>query len=187
MAHAVGHCSGFNNKRRKRLMKRTLSRYLAGTAIVGALIASGCGGGQNDAASPSAEPAQAAPQSAGEAVAPEATTETTAADTQEAAGEGDPARGKRVFVKCMACHSATKGENRAGPSLYKIVGAPAGQAANFNYSPAITSSGLVWTEDVLAAYLENPAKYLPGNKMFFPGLPSAQDRADVILYLKSLD
>ena len=45
------------------------------------------------------------------------------------------------------------------------------------------SSGLTWTDKHLFAYLANPGKHIPGNKMSFAGLPSDQDRANVIAYL----
>lgn len=102
-----------------------------------------------------------------------------------AAGDGDATKGRRVFAKCMACHTVQDGQNRVGPSLYGIIGAPAGSKDGFNYTDAIANSGIIWTEDVMFAYLENPMEYLPGTRMIFPGLPAAQDRADVIAYLKS--
>lgn len=121
-------------------------------------------------------------------VAPEGAVVPAAAAGGEdyAAFTGDATAGKRVFVKCLACHVVVAGQNRVGPSLYGIVGRPAGSIANFAYSPANKNSGIVWTEDVMFAYLKNPQAYIPGTKMVFPGLPSGQDRADVIAYLKSV-
>jgi cytochrome c len=98
---------------------------------------------------------------------------------------GDAAKGKRVFVKCMSCHTVQAGQNRVGPTLYGIVGRDAGTVDGFAYSDANKNSGITWTEPVMFAYLENPQEYIPGTKMIFPGLPSEQDRADVIAYLKS--
>ncbi|MEO1252784.1 MAG: cytochrome c family protein [Pseudomonadota bacterium] len=98
---------------------------------------------------------------------------------------GDEGAGRRVFVKCLACHAVQEGVNKVGPSLYGIVGREAGTVDGFNYSEANANSGIVWTEDVLFAYLEDPQGYIPGTKMIFPGLPNAQDRADVIAYLKA--
>jgi cytochrome c len=43
----------------------------------------------------------------------------------------------------------------------------------------------VWTDEVLFKYLENPLSFMPGTKMAFAGLKDAQDRKDVIAYLKS--
>lgn len=114
-----------------------------------------------------------------------AASATSAATSAYAALTGDEAKGRRVFAKCMACHTVQEGQNRVGPSLYGIVGREAGSVEGFNYSDANKNSGIVWTEDVLFAYLENPQEYIPGTRMIFPGLPAEQDRADVIAYLKS--
>ncbi len=111
---------------------------------------------------------------------------TAAAGEDYASFTGDATAGKRVFVKCLACHVVTEGQNRVGPSLYGIVGRPAGSIAGFTYSAANKGSGIVWTEDVMFAYLKNPQAYIPGTKMVFPGLPAGKDRADVIAYLKSV-
>ena len=77
------------------------------------------------------------------------------------------------------------GVNRVGPSLWGIVGRPAGSIANFKYSPANKNSGLTWSEDQLFTYLEAPQKVVKGTYMAFAGLKKPQDRADVIAYLKT--
>lgn len=97
---------------------------------------------------------------------------------------GDAGNGRRVFTRCMSCHVVQDGVNRVGPSLYGIVGREAGSVEGFRYSPANANSGIVWTEPTLFAYLEDPRGFIPGTIMAFPGLPKAQDRADVIAYLK---
>lgn len=114
-----------------------------------------------------------------------ATSAGNAANAAYAALTGDAAKGRRVFAKCMACHTVQEGQNRVGPSLYGVVGREAGTVAGFNYSDANANSGITWTEETLFAYLENPQEYIPGTRMIFPGLPAEQDRADVIAYLKS--
>lgn len=118
-----------------------------------------------------------APALAGESAAVTAVQE-------EGAGEGgDAAAGKRVFLKCMSCHAVKEGMNKVGPSLYGIVGREAGTVEGFNYSEANADSGITWTKDILFEYLEAPQEYLPGTKMIFPGLPSADDRKNVIAFL----
>jgi cytochrome c len=97
---------------------------------------------------------------------------------------GDAGQGAQVFHKCQVCHSVKPGENHVGPSLNGVVGRTAGSVAGFNYSPANKSSGIVWTEQKIFDYLQNPQKMVHGTKMTFPGLPSEQDRADVVAYLK---
>lgn len=108
-----------------------------------------------------------------------------AASGAYAALTGDAAKGRRVFAKCMSCHTMKEGQNRVGPSLYGIMGSEAGSVEGFNYSDGNANSGIVWTEDVMFEYLENPQEYIPGTRMIFPGLPSEQDRADVIAYMKT--
>ena len=116
----------------------------------------------------------------------EDTVETTenAVDSAYAALTGDAAKGRRVFGRCMACHTVQEGQNRVGPSLYGIIGRPAGSVEGFRYSDANKNSSVVWTEEAMFAFLENPQTFMPGTRMIYPGMPSEQDRADVIAYLK---
>lgn len=144
-----------------------------------------------DATENAAQDASAAVENA--AANAEGAVETVAVAAQEADGAsayaaltGDAAKGRRVYAKCMACHSVVEGQNRVGPSLYGMIGREAGSIEGFNYSDANANSGIVWTEEVMFAYLKNPQQYMPGTRMVFPGLPSEQDRADVIAYLKSV-
>jgi cytochrome c len=120
------------------------------------------------------------------AAAPAAMAAPVALDVTDSgkALTGDPDHGKSVFNKCLACHSIKAGENRVGPSLNGVIGRTAGTVAGFNYSPANKNSGIVWSQQKIFDYLMKPNAMVPGTKMIFPGLPAAQDRADVIAYLK---
>ena len=105
------------------------------------------------------------------------------------ADNGDAAAGATVFKKCMVCHTLEAGKNKVGPSLQGVIGRTAGTAPGFNYSAAMKAagqSGVVWNEQTLDQYLTAPKKFVPGNKMPFPGLPDAKDRANVIAYIKSM-
>ena len=42
-----------------------------------------------------------------------------------------------------------------------------------------------WTFDELFSFLKQPQAYVPGTKMTFAGLRSAQDRIDLIAYLRT--
>lgn len=98
---------------------------------------------------------------------------------------GDPDEGKKVFRRCMACHSLKPGQHRVGPSLAGVFGREAASAEGFGrYSDAMKNADVVWNEDNLDKYLADPKGFIPGNKMVFPGLKDAEDRADVIAYIK---
>ena len=98
---------------------------------------------------------------------------------------GDPAKGAEVFKKCAACHTMS-GPNGIGPSLGKIVGDDVGKGrGGFAFSDALAKKGGKWDEATLDKWLANPREFAAGTKMTFAGLENAQDRADVIAYLKA--
>ena len=66
-----------------------------------------------------------------------------------------------------------------------VVGRTAGTVADFNYSKAVKSSGVVWSEETLDKWLTNPQAFIPGQRMNFRVIDPA-DRADLIAYLKTL-
>lgn len=101
-----------------------------------------------------------------------------------ALADGNPDRGKKVFNKCKACHVVGAEKNRVGPHLVGLFGRPSGSLEGFKYSKAMAGAEIVWGEDTLDGYLENPRKYLKGTRMAFAGLKKEQDRQDVIAYLK---
>jgi len=160
-----------------------------------ALAHAACGGSESSAPAPAPAPAEAAapePVATETPAEPAAETPATTEAAAPAAGgsdyasyTGDAAKGKRVFAQCMTCHAVQEGRNNVGPSLYQIVGRTAGTVEGFKYSDANKGSGIVWTEEQLFTYLENPQATIPGTIMAFPGLKNPQDRADVIAYLKN--
>ncbi|WP_375381701.1 c-type cytochrome [uncultured Sphingomonas sp.] len=96
----------------------------------------------------------------------------------------DATKGADVFKKCAACHNVAQGGAAGvGPNLYGVVGDAIGQGRGFQFSDALGKIGGKWDFDKLNAWLTSPRKFAPGTKMTFAGLGSAQDRANVILYL----
>ena len=88
---------------------------------------------------------------------------------------------------CGSCHTFNEGgRSGVGPNLYGVVGASHGHVQAFNYSAAIKGKEGPWTYDQLNAWLASPRAYAPGNRMAFPGISNAQQRADVIAYLRSI-
>ncbi|KAJ3113690.1 cysteine desulfurase [Phlyctochytrium bullatum] len=84
--------------------------------------------------------------------------------------------------------------HKVGPNLNGLFGRASGSAAGFSYSTAMQTKKVVWDEEQMFVYLENPKKFgeyhilqsaLMGmTKMVFAGFKKPQDRADVIAYLK---
>lgn len=105
-----------------------------------------------------------------------------------AAPLGDPARGEKVFRKCAGCHAVgAEAANKVGPQLNGLFGRTAGTAPDFTYSDGLARegrNGLVWDYDHLDAYLENPKALVSDTRMNFRGLKDAQDRHDVLAYLR---
>jgi cytochrome c len=102
-----------------------------------------------------------------------------------AAAAQDAAAGEKVFAKCKICHQiGESAKNMVGPVLNGVVGRPAGSFAGYHYSDANKNSGITWDEATLKEYLKDPKAKVPGTKMVFPGLPSDEDIANVIAYLK---
>jgi cytochrome c len=98
-----------------------------------------------------------------------------------AAAVRDPVHGAQVYKTCAICHSLDK--NGAGPKHAGVFGRTAGTVPDYRYSPALQKSGIVWNDATLDKWLADPQAMVPGTKMFF-NLDSAQDRADVIEFLK---
>jgi len=90
---------------------------------------------------------------------------------------------------CSACHTFTQGgANGTGPNLYAIVGSPHARAAGFNYSAANRAlAEKPWDYEALNAFLARPSTAMPGTRMAFAGINQAQQRANVIAYLRTLD
>lgn len=99
---------------------------------------------------------------------------------------GDPAKGKTVYARCIACHKIDASNTSGlGPNLNRVAGRRAGALPGFRYSPAMTGANIVWNDAALDAYLAGPARAIPGTRMAFAGLSNPADRQNVIAYIKS--
>lgn len=186
------------------------TRFLAVSAL--ALTLAACSGGEETASDPAesaeapvaeatadAEPALEAPVAAEPTPEPEPSEsakaepaedkaaakaapapEPTAKVVEVAAVSGPP----KAFSRCAVCHNAEKGApDKIGPNLWGVYGHPAGQGS-YNFSTALKESGVILDDATLHAWLENPRKFVPGNRMSFPGLRDEAKRQEIIDYLK---
>jgi cytochrome c len=95
------------------------------------------------------------------------------------------ARGQRDFRACMPCHSLEPDRNMTGPSLAGLWGRKAGSLESFErYSDALKSSGIIWGERSLDAWITDPERMVPGNEMPFDGIKDDRARADLLAFLK---
>ncbi len=114
------------------------------------------------------------------------------------AGEADhsflrPAKemknGERQFMrKCSICHALTPPPSRkAGPTLYGLFGRRAGTVPGYAYSRTLGGSDIVWSEDTIDELFDlGPDHYIPGSKMPMQRITAAQDRQDMIDYLREV-
>ena len=96
---------------------------------------------------------------------------------------GDAAHGAKVYQDCMICHSLDK--NEIGPMHRDVFGRKAGSVAGYDYSIALKASNIVWNDTTLDKWLTDTESLVPDNDMSFR-VASAEERRDIVAYLKSL-
>lgn len=127
------------------------------------------------------------------AVAEGPAEETPAAAEEEPALEpiapllasADPAAGQSASKRCATCHTFDQGgANRVGPNLWGVVGRDKGSVDGYDYSSAMAEADGAWDYEALNAFLADPKGFVQGTKMNFAGIRKAQDRADLIVFLR---
>jgi cytochrome c len=107
-----------------------------------------------------------------------------AAGSNATVNPGDAGRGQSLFEhRCTGCHALDA--DREGPHLRGAFGRKAGSVPDFSYSAALKNSGLTWDESSLDRWLRDTDAAVPDNNMGF-SVPKAQDRADIIAFLKTI-
>ena len=100
----------------------------------------------------------------------------------------DAARGKALFGECKRCHQVGSGaEHRIGPHLNDVFGRAAGALADYRYSRAMREAGaggVVWSETTLDKFISDPSALVPRSRMSFGGMAEADDRADLLAWLR---
>jgi cytochrome c len=109
------------------------------------------------------------------------------AGSATAALAADPAAGEKIFkAQCGICHAVAAGQNRIGPTLFGVVGRPAGSVPGFNYTADHKKLGITWDAANLDKYLVNPRAMVPDTSMVYAGLKDDAQRADLVAYLETL-
>lgn len=100
------------------------------------------------------------------------------------ADSGDPKRGEDLFRRrCTSCHKLDA--EKEGPRLRGVFGRKSGSIKSFNYSDALKNANIVWNADSLEKWLTDTDKFIPDNDMNL-SLKNAQERSDIVAYLKEL-
>jgi cytochrome c len=125
-----------------------------------------------------------APAPAGEAAKPAADPNLEVAAL---VAKADPAKGEADVAICKVCHALDKGApSPIGPNLYGVVGRKIASVEGFNYTPAMKAhASEEWNYAHLDALIHKPAEFAPGTMMAFPGLLDADQRAEVIAFLRT--
>ncbi len=106
----------------------------------------------------------------------------------DAAAPAKPTDGATLFKQqCATCHFTKLSKPvRQGPSLFRIVGRPAGKVDGFHYSAGFAKADFAWDDARLDAWLANPQAIIPGAIVAYRQ-PKAETRAAIIAYLKELN
>lgn len=98
----------------------------------------------------------------------------------------NPDEGRRYFAaNCAACHSTSRGENRIGPSLARLIGRKSGTAPGFNYSPGLKAANIRWSSESLDTWLQRPTNDVHTTRMMI-SVRTRTDRQNLIAYLRTL-
>ena len=102
-----------------------------------------------------------------------------------AARAQDVAAGEQSFKKCLPCHAIGEGaKNKVGPVLNGIDGRHSGSVADYSYSDANKSSGIIWDETQFLDYIKDPRAKIKNTKMIFPGIKNETEAKNLWAYLK---
>ena len=109
------------------------------------------------------------------------------AELTEAGKKAIEAAGKIMFEqRCASCHADDPSRKAYGPSLLGIMGRKAGTLEGFEYSDAMKSSGIVWNENTLRAWMADNDGFMPGTRMRHVGITDKAEQDFLLAYIKSL-
>lgn len=95
--------------------------------------------------------------------------------------------GEKLFVYCQGCHSTEAGEaHKLGPNLNGFYGQPRATREGYAYSAALADAGGAWDRNSLREWLLDPQKAVPGNRMIYTNMYSAEELEALLAFLTEL-
>ncbi|CAE6480566.1 unnamed protein product [Rhizoctonia solani] len=103
--------------------------------------------------------------------------------------DGEFERGAKLFKeRCADCHAIEPGKpsgERQAPNLSRLYG-NSFQTFTISKTQGPQEHRLTWDDNTLDKYLKNPRSIKPGVDKIFEPVTKAQDRKDLITYLKRM-
>ena len=98
-------------------------------------------------------------------------------------------KGRSQFLHCNSCHVVDADApppfgDSLGPHLENIVGRPSASVAGFEYTEELQALNIVWDEQTLDEWLQQPQALVPGLCEPFMGMARPEHRKALIAYLK---
>jgi len=95
--------------------------------------------------------------------------------------------GEKLFLLCAACHNLKKNEpHKVGPNLHNIFGSPAGKKEGYVFTESLKSSGIIWDDETMRKWIENPTQLIKGTSMAFVGIKQKEKQDALIEYIKQM-
>ena len=95
--------------------------------------------------------------------------------------------GADLFIHCQGCHSSHAGEaHKLGPNLAGFYGQPAASRSGYDYSDALSGSGLTWDRATLRDWLSDSQSLVAGNRMIYANALDDDSLEQLLDYLEEL-
>ena len=95
--------------------------------------------------------------------------------------------GRALFdAECRRCHAVDSKDPSYGPPLENVLYRGAGTVPDYDYSTALSASGIVWTPAALRAWMEDNDGFMPGTKMRHVGIEDRTVQDFILAYLTSI-
>lgn len=107
-------------------------------------------------------------------------------DWRAALAGADLVAGSKASEQCRGCHDlSSTNQNRVGPGLHDVLDRRIASRTGFEYSGALAAHAGHWTPDELFRFLRDPQLAVPWTKMSFAGIKDAQQRINLIAFLRA--